>query len=123
MIDLENEMVQKLIEETKRKIEREILKCFKVQINSLFLGELQNGVYTININFESIPNEHKIPVGHFLTTNIEITEEDYKKWTTRITWECVKCGWSCFSNEGDPKPSGCVACYGELIKKEVEKKE
>ena len=84
MIDLENEMIQKLIEETKRTIEYEILRCFKCHIEALFLGEVKDGRYLININYMVKKNTYKLPEGFCITTNIDISEKDYKKYIKEV---------------------------------------
>ena len=74
--DLENEFIKELIEQTKKLIEHEILKDFECKINILNAGKLKDGKYLINITYI---NEHKLPKGSVISTNIGIFEEDYKK--------------------------------------------
>ena len=84
MIDLKNEKIKELIENTKRTLEFEMLKCFEYQVNVLNVGEPKEGKYTINISFVVKENEYKLPEGFFITTNIEIFEEDYTKWCKEV---------------------------------------
>ncbi len=84
MIDLKNEIIKELIEDTKKNIEREILKSFEYKINVLNVGEPKDGKYLINICYIIKENEYKLPVDFAITTNIEILEEDYKKWCTEV---------------------------------------
>jgi len=84
MIDLENEMVNNLIEDIKGKIEIEILNCFDCSVNVLYAGELKDGKYTINITYMTKEDAVHFPQGACMTTNIEIFEEDYKKWCKEV---------------------------------------
>ena len=79
MIDLENEKVKGLIEDIKRILELEILKCFECKVNVLNVGEPKGGSYLINICFMGKENEYNLPLDFCITTNIEIFEEDYNK--------------------------------------------
>jgi len=83
-IDLKNERVQRLIEATKKTIEYQILDCFECIINPLYIGEVKDGKYLINVCFLGKENKHCIPFGLYITTNIEISEEDYKKWIKEV---------------------------------------
>ena len=62
----------------------EILKCFDCKVNVLNVGEPKDGKYTINVCFVVKKNQYKLPEGFIITTNIEIFEEDYKKWCMEV---------------------------------------
>ena len=80
MIDLENEKIKGLIEETKRKMEREILKLFNCEIIPLYLGEPIEGFYRIAINYETIGDSYGFPKGYCMVSQVIIPETDYDKY-------------------------------------------
>ena len=82
-IDLKNEKVKELIKQTMKKLSTEILECFECKVNVLNVGEPKDGKYLINVCFMGKENEYKLPLGFYITTNIEILEEDYKKWLSK----------------------------------------
>lgn len=78
MIDLENEFIKDFIERTKKILEQEVLKCFKINVIPLYAGEPKNGEYTIVLDCSVKEGEFGISKDFHIATQIFIGEELYK---------------------------------------------